>query len=80
MMHSTAPRQYSIRGKDTIAAASHHHLARRRPLLARASAQAKARVVAAFRALAKGADAPIAHARMKTFFRSGGMDWARSLV
>lgn len=80
MMQDNTNRQYSIRGDAPTHATSHRHLARRRPILARASAQLRGRVVAAFRTAANGAAASIAHVRMKTFYRSSGMAWARSLV
>jgi hypothetical protein len=59
--------------------ASHRGLARRRPVLTRASVIVRAEVAASFRMLANGVDTTTAHARTVGFYRSGGMDWARCL-
>ena len=40
----------------------------------------RSRVTAAFRAMARGTDPWTAFSRTKTFYRSGGGQWARSLT
>jgi hypothetical protein len=52
---------------------------KRAPALKHARVSPRAKVAAAFRELANGEDARSADDRTKEWYRSSGMDWARSL-
>jgi len=67
------------RAAHAVCATSHAGLGRRRRILTRATESDRSRVVAAFRTLANGVDAPTAATRTNNFYRSSGSSWARCL-
>jgi hypothetical protein len=58
---------------------SHFEAGKARRSAKRMLASARARVAAAFRKLAHGVDARTAGDRTRSFYRSSGMAWSRSL-